>query len=42
MIVLFRHDRSVPIPFGPYLAAAGWIAMMYGPQLMDAYLGRFS
>ncbi|MGH8224354.1 MAG: prepilin peptidase, partial [Woeseiaceae bacterium] len=30
LIVLKRHDRQVPIPFGPYLAAAGWIAMLYG------------
>ncbi len=38
LIVLKRHERSVPIPFGPYLAAAGWIAMLYGPQIIDAYL----
>ena len=41
-LVLSRgHDRSVPIPFGPYLAAAGWIALLWGGQLIDAYL-RFS
>lgn len=41
-LVLARgHDRSVPIPFGPYLAAAGWIALLWGGQLIDAYL-RFS
>src|SRR5207344_1363475 len=33
LIVLKRHGRDVPIPFGPYLAAAGWIALMWGPQL---------
>jgi leader peptidase (prepilin peptidase)/N-methyltransferase len=38
MIVIKRHERSVPIPFGPYLAAAGWIAMLYGPQIMNWYL----
>ena len=38
MVVFKRHDRSVPIPFGPYLAAAGWIAMMYGPQIINRYL----
>ena len=42
LIVLKRHERSVPIPFGPYLAAAGWIAMLYGPQIMDAYLDYMS
>jgi leader peptidase (prepilin peptidase)/N-methyltransferase len=38
LIVFRRHDRSVPIPFGPYLAAAGWIAMLYGPQIIGRYL----
>ncbi len=39
LIVAKRHERSVPIPFGPYLAAAGWIAMLYGQKIVDAYLG---
>ena len=30
MIALKLQDRSKPIPFGPYLAAAGWIAMLWG------------
>jgi len=38
LIVFKRHDRGVPIPFGPYLAAAGWIAMLWGPQIMASYL----
>jgi leader peptidase (prepilin peptidase)/N-methyltransferase len=42
LIVFRRHDRSVPIPFGPYLAAAGWIAMLYGPQIIEAYLDYMS
>ena len=33
LIVARGRDRSVPLPFGPYLAAAGWIAMMYGDVL---------
>lgn len=37
-IVLRRHDRNVPIPFGPYLAAAGWITMLYGETIKSAYL----
>ena len=41
MIVLRGHDRNVPIPFGPYLAAAGWIAMLFGADILDAYLGFF-
>jgi leader peptidase (prepilin peptidase)/N-methyltransferase len=38
MIVLRGRDRSTPMPFGPYLAAAGWIAMMYGDALVSGYL----
>jgi len=37
MILVRRHDRGVPIPYGPYLAAAGWVALMYGPVLVDWY-----
>lgn len=41
-LILFRgRDRTIPIPFGPYLAAAGWIAMLWGNNLTNAYL-RFS
>ena len=38
MIVLRGRDRAAPIPFGPYLAVAGWIAMMYGDSLITGYL----
>ena len=33
-----RLGRGVPIPFGPYLAGAAWIALMWGPQIRDRYL----
>ena len=39
LIVFTRHGRNVPIPFGPYLAAAGLIALFWGPQLTKSYLG---
>lgn len=39
LIVLARHGRNVPIPFGPYLAAAGVIALLWGKQLTQAYFG---
>ena len=39
MIALRGHDKNIPIPFGPYLAIAGWIALLWGNQLVDAYLG---
>jgi leader peptidase (prepilin peptidase)/N-methyltransferase len=38
MIVFRGRDRRAPMPFGPYLAAAGWIAMMYGDRLVNGYL----
>jgi len=39
LIVIRRHGRDVPIPFGPYLAGAGWIAMLWGPLIVERYLG---
>ena len=38
MMVFKRHDRSVPIPFGPYLAAAGWVTMLWGETVKNFYL----
>ena len=38
LMVFRRHDRSVPIPFGPYLAAAGWITMLWGDEVRNLYL----
>ena len=39
LMVFARHNRNVPIPFGPYLAAAGIIALIWGKPLTRAYLG---
>ncbi|RZI41715.1 prepilin peptidase [Herbaspirillum sp. HC18] len=39
LILFARHGRNNPIPFGPYLAAAGMIALLYGKQIAQAYLG---
>jgi leader peptidase (prepilin peptidase)/N-methyltransferase len=38
MIVFVKHDHNVPIPFGPYLAIAGWIALLWGSDLNHLYL----
>lgn len=38
LIAFRRHQRGKPIPFGPFLAAAGWIALLWGDQLSSAYL----
>jgi leader peptidase (prepilin peptidase)/N-methyltransferase len=42
LILTKRHERSVPIPFGPYLAAAGWIAMLWGTEIVNWYLDLMS
>lgn len=42
LIVFGRHGRNIPIPFGPYLAAAGGIALFWGPELTEGYLGMLS
>ena len=38
LIILARQGRHVPIPFGPYLAAAGLIALIWGKDLTQMYL----
>ena len=39
-LIVFRgRDHSIPMPFGPYLAAAGWVALLWGQQIVSAYLG---
>ena len=39
MIVALGRDRQIPIPFGPYLATAGWIALLWGEPIVNAWLG---
>ncbi len=38
MILGRGKDRSTPIPFGPYLAAAGWITMLWGETIKNTYI----
>jgi leader peptidase (prepilin peptidase) / N-methyltransferase len=42
IIVLRGQKRSTPIAFGPFLAAAGWLMLMFGQELVTSYLGLFS
>ena len=39
LILLRGRDRNIPIPFGPYLAAAGWLALIWGNEINQNYLG---
>ncbi|MBU1308187.1 MAG: A24 family peptidase, partial [Gammaproteobacteria bacterium] len=38
LLTVQGKDKATPIPFGPYIAAAGWIALLWGEQLTTAYL----
>nr|WP_186410439.1 A24 family peptidase [Candidatus Propionivibrio aalborgensis] len=38
LILLAKRGRQVPIPFGPYLAAAGLLAFFWGKELTQSYL----
>ena len=38
MLRLRNAETSTPIPFGPYLAIAGWIALLWGDQITATYL----
>ncbi len=38
LVILRQHQRDIPIPFGPYLAAAGWITLIWGNEINTAYL----
>jgi leader peptidase (prepilin peptidase)/N-methyltransferase len=38
LVVTRGRDRQLPIPFGPYLAAAGFVALLWGEQINRAYL----
>lgn len=38
LILFKRHDKNQPIPFGPYLAVAGWICLIWGDSLNQYYM----
>jgi leader peptidase (prepilin peptidase)/N-methyltransferase len=38
MIVFLGRNKQIPIPFGPYLAAAGWITLVWGDSITGQYL----
>ncbi len=38
LLTVQGKDKATPIPFGPYIAAAGWIALLWGEQLTNSYL----
>lgn len=42
LIALRRQDKSTPIPFGPFLAASGWLMLVFGHPVVNSYFGLFS
>jgi leader peptidase (prepilin peptidase)/N-methyltransferase len=44
VIMLRRRGESTatPIAFGPFLAASGWLVLMFGQELVTGYLGMFA
>ncbi len=38
LIIVRGRDRNIPIPFGPYLAIAGWISLLWGDYINQVYL----
>lgn len=38
LILTGRHQQGTPLPFGPFLATAGWICLVWGQQINEAYL----
>jgi len=42
VLAVRRQNRATPIAFGPFLAAAGWVMLMWGPQLVASYLHWFT
>jgi leader peptidase (prepilin peptidase)/N-methyltransferase len=41
MLAFRGQSRSTPIAFGPFLAAAGWLMLMFGRELVTTYLGLY-
>lgn len=41
IVLLKIRKENIPFAFGPYLAIAGWIALIWGPQLLTMYLGTY-
>jgi len=38
ILLIKKQDKNTPIPFGPFLALAGWITLIYGQPIIQTYL----
>jgi len=41
LVLLKIRKENQPFAFGPYIAIAGWISLLWGPELVSAYLGMY-
>ena len=41
LMIAARRGKDIPLPFGPYLAIAGFVALLFGPQLVQSYLALY-
>lgn len=41
-ILLKRHEKGQPLPFGPFLACAGWLVLLYGDKMVHYYFSLTS
>jgi len=42
LIIVRGRDRNIPIPFGPYLAGAGFLALIWGNEITAMYYSLFT
>jgi len=42
LLTVRQQNRATPIAFGPFLAAAGWLILMFGNQVVSGYLRWFT
>ncbi|MBN9289157.1 MAG: prepilin peptidase [Gammaproteobacteria bacterium 39-13] len=42
LILLKRHSKEQPIPFGPFLALGGWVTMLWGDKISRFYTMHFT
>jgi leader peptidase (prepilin peptidase)/N-methyltransferase len=38
LVLVRRHQMDRPLPFGPYIAVAGWIGLLWGNDILHAYM----
>jgi len=42
LLAIQGRDRATPVAFGPYLAASGWLMLLFGHDIVARYFGFFT